>query len=34
MSERAQVHIVDDDASLRVALARLLNAAGFEEDGR
>jgi len=33
MSERAQVHIVDDDASLRVALARLLTAAGFDVRG-
>ena len=33
MSERAQVHIVDDDGSLRVALTRLLNAAGFDVRG-
>ncbi|MBB3772718.1 FixJ family two-component response regulator [Angulomicrobium tetraedrale] len=33
MSDRAQVHIVDDDASLRIALGRLLNAAGFDVHG-
>ncbi|MEZ0214629.1 MAG: response regulator transcription factor [Xanthobacteraceae bacterium] len=30
MNAKPLVHIVDDDASLRIALTRLLNAAGFE----
>lgn len=33
MTQKAQVHIVDDDASLRTALTRLLNAAGFDAIG-
>lgn len=33
MTPRAQIHIVDDDASLRTALTRLLNAAGFDAVG-
>lgn len=33
MTQKAQIHIVDDDASLRTALARLLNAAGFDAIG-
>lgn len=33
MTQKAQIHIVDDDASLRTALTRLLNAAGFDAVG-
>ncbi|MDF2995788.1 MAG: response regulator receiver protein [Xanthobacteraceae bacterium] len=33
MNAKAQIHIVDDDASLRTALMRLLNAAGFDAVG-
>jgi len=33
MSTRAQIHVVDDDDSLRTALMRLLGAAGFEARG-
>ena len=33
MTTKAQIHIVDDDASLRTALIRLLGAAGFDAVG-
>lgn len=33
MTQKAQIHVVDDDASLRTALTRLLNAAGFDAVG-
>jgi FixJ family two-component response regulator len=33
MSTRALIHVVDDDESLRTALQRLLNAAGYEARG-
>jgi FixJ family two-component response regulator len=33
MSEKPLIHVVDDDASLRTALLRLLSAAGFEAIG-
>ena len=33
MSAKPQIHIVDDDASLRTALIRLLGAAGFDAVG-
>lgn len=33
MSERPLIHVVDDDDSLRAALLRLLDAAGFEARG-
>ena len=33
MSDAALIHVVDDDASQRVALLRLLDAAGFETRG-
>ena len=33
MSEQPLIHVVDDDASMRAALLRLLGAAGFEAHG-